>query len=170
LVSKSDPQNDPKSESPNPPESSSPDLFSSLETRAMLQEFRELVRAGILRVTPENEVLSVKEPVAAAGGGAEKPAGSREEDVALLDRQLLEWLERRRRQKPEEGRRTETPKRPEQAAPAGLRQKVVEKLAQKILEMWDRADTSPGAHDSLLAQVTERVADEILRRWQRGLE
>jgi hypothetical protein len=175
LASKNDPQNDPKSDPPNQPESSSPDLFSSLETRAMLQEFRELVRAGILRVTPENEVLSVKESVAAAaGGGSEKqPAGSRDEDVALLDRQLLEWLERRRRQKPEEARRTEMQKRPEPTAevsPTGLRQKVVDRLAHKILEMWDRADTLPGASDSLQAQVAERVADEILRRWHRGLE
>ena len=65
--------------SKNDPESQPPDLFSSVETRAMLEEFRELVRAGILRVTPENEVLPVKPPSSGAG-----TPESREEDVALL--------------------------------------------------------------------------------------
>ncbi len=128
----------------------------------MLHEFRELVRAGILRVTPENEVLSVKEPA----------PGSREEDVAVLDKQLLEWLDRRRQQK-EEARRTETPARTEptqDTGPAGLRLKVVDRLAQKILAIWDRSDASPEAPESLRDQVAERLADEILRRWHRGLE
>ena len=86
----------------NRPESQPSDLFSSGETRAMLEEFRELVRAGILRVTPENEVLSTQE---SAGGPAEgkqpRAPASREEDVAALDKQLLEWLDRRRQQKAE---------------------------------------------------------------------
>jgi hypothetical protein len=164
LASKNDPENE--------PESPSSDLFSSMETRAMLHEFRELVRAGILRVTPENEVLSVQEPVAGGGGEKQPLARSREEDVAQLDRQLVEWLDRRRRQK-EEARRTETATRPETApgtGPAGLRLKVVDRLGQKILAIWDRADSSREAADSLHDQVVERLADEILRRWQRGLE
>ena len=70
----------------------------------MLEEFRDLVRAGILHVTPENEVLPVSST--AAGPGREQPA-SREQDVALLDKQLLEWLERRRAQKSAESRDTE---------------------------------------------------------------
>ena len=82
--------------SKNDPESQPPDLFSSVETRAMLEEFRELVRAGILRVTPENEVLPVKPP---SSGTERDTPESREEDVALLDKQLLEWMERRRAQK-----------------------------------------------------------------------
>src|SRR2546427_11427506 len=103
LPSKKDP-NEPE------PESQPPDLFSSVETRAMLEEFRELVRAGILRVTPENEVLPVKPP----SGGAEKPsAEAREEDVALLDKQLLEWMERRRQRKASEARRR-GPAKPEE--------------------------------------------------------
>jgi hypothetical protein len=165
LASKNDPEKQ--------PESPSPDLFSSMETRAMLQEFRELVRAGILRVTPENEVLSVKEPAVAGGGGEKQaPAGSPEEKVEQLDKQLLAWLDRRRQQK-EEARRTDTAPRPETApdtGPAGLRLKVVERLAQKILAIWDRADALPEGADSLRDQVAERLADEILRRWQRGLE
>jgi hypothetical protein len=136
----------------------------------MLEEFRELVRAGILRVTPENEVLSVKEP-SASGAGTEKqtPPGSREEDVALLDKQLLEWLDRKRQQK--EGARRREPLKPLQteAAPAGLRQKVVERLANKILELWDRPEQSTEMH-SLRESVIERIAEEMLKRWQRSLE
>src|SRR5262249_53337609 len=122
--------------SKNDPESQPPDLFSSVETRAMLEEFRELVRAGILRVTPENEVLPVKPPSSGAAGDT---AESREEDVALLDKQLLEWMERRRAQKAAETRRRGTsPSGEPEALSASIRQKVVERVAQKILETWDR--------------------------------
>lgn len=150
MASKNDPPNH---------ETTPPDLFSSMETRAMLEEFRELVRAGILRVTPENEVLSVKEPPGPSAPGAPP---SREEDVALLDKQLVEWLERRR------SRRPEAPK--SSAAPVSLRQQVVEKLAEKILESWDRADQSGEPHFSLREQVAARLVEEILKRWSRGLE
>ena len=155
--------------SKNDPESQPPDLFSSVETRAMLEEFRELVRAGILRVTPENEVLPVKPP----SGGASDTPESREEDVALLDKQLMEWMERRRAQKAQEARRRGSAQAAEQepeALSASIRQKVVERVAQKILETWDRVDQASDPHQSLREQVVERVADEILRRWQRSLE
>src|SRR2546423_8250775 len=91
-----------KNDPPNEPESQPSDLVSSVETRAMLEEFRELVRAGILRVTPENEVLPVRPP---SGAGQQPAQASREEDVALLDKQLLEWMERRREQKSADARR-----------------------------------------------------------------
>src|SRR5262245_7326737 len=121
----------------------------------MLEEFRELVRAGILRVTPENEVLPVNPP---PGGGERQTPASREEDVALLDKQLLEWIERRREQKAAETRRRGVgrPEEPE-TVPASIRQRVIERLAQKILENWDRMD--PLLRD----QVVDRVAEEILR-------
>ena len=138
----------------------------------MLEEFRELVRAGILRVTPENEVLSVQEQGPANGGTEkEQQPGSREEDVALLDKQLRDWIERKRRQKTDDPRRRETPKQPpvSESTPAGLRQKVIDRLAQKILEAWDRTDQSPAGH-SLREQVADRMVEEILRRWQRGSE
>ena len=156
--------------SKNDPESQPPDLFSSVETRAMLEEFRELVRAGILRVTPENEVLSVKPT---AGSGETQTAASREEDVALLDKQLLEWMERRREQKTTESRRGEPAKSREASSEmlgSGVRQKVVERVAQKILETWDRSDQSSDPNQRLREQIVERVAEEILRRWQRSLE
>jgi len=152
------------------PEEQPPDLFSSVETRAMLEEFRELVRAGILRVTPENEVLSVKPQ---PGGVEQQTAAAREEDVALLDKQLLEWMERRREQKTAEARRGEPGKPRELAAealPSGVRQKVVERVAQKILETWDRSDQASDPNQRLREQVVERVAEEILRRWQRNLD
>ena len=68
-----------KNDPANQPESQPPDLFSSVETRAMLEEFRELVRAGILRVTPENEVLPV---TSSSGRGEGQTPESREQDVA----------------------------------------------------------------------------------------
>jgi hypothetical protein len=136
----------------------------------MLEEFRELVRAGILRVTPENEVLSMKPP---SSGAEKQTAASREEDVALLDRQLLEWMERRREQKTAEARRGGAGKQPEQAPETlttGIRQKVVERVAQRILETWDRTDLSSDPDQTLREQIVDRVAEDILRRWQRSLD
>jgi hypothetical protein len=155
--------------SKNDPESQPPDLFSSVETRAMLEEFRELVRAGILRVTPENEVLPVKPP---EGDEGQTPA-SREEDVAQLDKQLLEWMERRREQRTAEAGGEEPGKSAEQAPEtmqSGMRQKVVDRIAQKILDTWDRSDPASDRYPRLREQVVERVAEEILRRWQRNLD
>jgi hypothetical protein len=159
LPSKNDPGN---------PESPS-DLFSSAETRAMLEEFRELVRAGILRVTPENEVM----PVTAENEGTEPEAPvSREQDVALLDKQLMEWLEKRRAQRSAESRSRRSLQAPEPgpAVSASIRQKVVERVANKILETWERADQGADPHQSLREQVVDRLAEDLLRRWQRGLE
>jgi len=136
----------------------------------MLEEFRELVRAGILRVTPENEVLSMKPP---SSGAERQTAASREEDVALLDKQLLEWMERRREQKTSEARRAEVGKQtgPEaERLPSSIRQKVVERVAQKILEAWDRTDSSSDPHQALREQIVDRVAEDILRRLQRQLD
>ena len=131
----------------------------------MLEEFRELVRAGILRVTPENEILSTQDPTSSPAD-AKRPAspGSREEDVAALDKQLLEWLERRRRQKAE----LKSPGQPEETA--NLRQRLIARLAQKILESWERATPSSDPYQSLREQVVERLTEEILRRWQHDLE
>jgi len=157
-----------KNDPPNH-ESTPQDLFSSMETRAMLEEFRELVRAGILRVTPENEVLPVKEPPAGGAPSPESPPSqSREEDVALLDKQLVDLLERRRSRRPEGSQQPAAG--PAKPATGGLRQLVVEKLAEKILEMWERADQSTGPQSSLREQVASRIVDELLKKWQRGLE
>ena len=154
----------------NQPESQPADLFSSVETRAMLEEFRELVRAGILRVTPENEVLAVKP---ASGSPEADTTASREQDVALLDKQLMEWMERRRAQKSAEFRRRldVTPSEPQpEALSSSIRQRVVERVAQKILESWDKVDQESDPHQSLREQVVDRVATDILRRWQRSPE
>jgi hypothetical protein len=150
------------------PESPPSDLFSSLETRAMLEEFRELVRAGILRVTPENEILSTQEQPAAGSGEAKQPqtSVSREDDVAALDRQLLEWLERRRRQKGDPKSAAHTA----EAISSHLQQKVIARLAQKILEAWERAGPASDPYQSLREQVVDRLAEELLRRWQRDVE
>ena len=149
----------------------------------MLEEFRELVRAGILRVTPENEVLPGKEPPAVAG--TEKPAGSREAEVALLDKQLLDWLERRKQQKAEQARQEELAqqeelaRQEEEAAPpehasesllGNLRQRVIDAVARRILETWERAEQSSDPLYSLRAQVIDRAAEHLLRRLQRDPE
>jgi hypothetical protein len=47
---------------------------------------------------------------------------------------------------------------------------VVERVAQKILETWDRTDQASDPNQRLREQVVERVAEEILRRWQRNLD
>jgi len=136
----------------------------------MLEEFRELVRAGILRVTPENEVLPVRPP---SGSPESDTPASREQDVALLDKQLLEWLERRRAQKSAEARRRAATQPAEQEAEglaSSIRQRVVERVAQKILESWEKVDQESDPHESLREQVVERVSTDILRRWQRSLE
>ena len=165
MPSKNDPANE--------PESQPPDLFSSVETRAMLEEFRELVRAGILRVTPENEVLPAGGEPGRAAEREPDAAPSREEEVALLDKQLLEWMERRREQKSHESRRREPVKAPAQAAEAmaaSIRQKVIERVAQKVIDNWDRADRSSDPRQSLREQIVDRIADDVLRRLQRNIE
>ena len=167
MPSKNDPANE--------PESQPPDLFSSVETRAMLEEFRELVRAGILRVTPENEVLPAGGQPGREAEREPDVAPSREEEVALLDKQLLEWLERRREQKAHEARRREpvkaaTPTQAAESMAASIRQKVIERVAQKVIDNWDRADRSSDPRQSLREQIVERIADDLLRRLQRNLE
>lgn len=139
----------------------------------MLEEFRELVRAGILRVTPENEVLPVER--AGAPGAEKRPdqAASREEEVAMLDKQLLEWLDRRRRQKADETRRREPGKAAAQAAelvPSSLREQVIERVAQRVLDSWDRMERTADQHSTLREQIVDRIADDVLRRLQRSLE
>ena len=140
----------------------------------MLEEFRELVRAGILRVTPENEILSTQEPASGPTDPNRPPTPeSREDDVAALDKQLLEWLERRRRQKVEEVRLKGESKslgEPAETGPSSLRQKLIARLAQKILETWESAGPASDPYRSLREQVVERLTEEILRRWQRDLE
>ncbi len=127
----------------------------------MLEEFRELVRAGILRVTPENEVLPVKDRPEKGSEKQPSSPASREEEVALLDKQLIEWLERRREKKIEESRRR-GPQAPAEAIASHVRDRVIERVAQKVMETWDQS--------SLRDQIVDRIAEEIFRRMQRNLE
>src|SRR5438128_2357300 len=138
----------------------------------MLEEFRELVRAGIRRGRPGSEVLPGRE----GPGGPERqpePGPSREDEVALLDKQLLEWLERRREQKRPESRRRE-PVKPAGAGletiSASIRQKVIERVAQKVIESWDRIDRAGDPRQSMREQIVERIAEDLLRRLQRNME
>jgi hypothetical protein len=139
----------------------------------MLEEFRELVRAGILRVTPENEVLPAGDQPGREQERQPEVSPSREDEVALLDKQLLEWLERRREQKVQDLRRREPAKAATQASEAiaaSMRQKVIERVAQKVIETWDQIDRSADPRHSLREQIVDRIADDLLRRLQRNLE
>jgi hypothetical protein len=107
-----------------------------------------------------------------------QPAASREADVTLLDKQLLEWLERRKRLRDEQARQAQA-RRQEQARrepppagdpPGGLRQRVVDLLARKIADSWERAEQSPGLVHTLRDQVVERAAEHLLRNLQRDPE
>src|SRR5947207_15842339 len=95
-----------------------------------------------------------------SSGAERQTAASREEDVALLDKQLLEWMERRREQKAAEARRGAAGKQPERAAeivPSGIRQRVVERVAQKRLEALERYDSSSDPTTVLRIPLDEHV-------------
>lgn len=140
----------------------------------MIEEFREAVRAGILRVTPENEVLPVRQRSGETGARQPEATASKEEELALLDKQLVEWYERRREQKAQETRRKEPTKLPVGPAPEGLsgsiRQKVIERVAHKVIETWDFADREADPSHSLREQIIDKISEDILRRLQRNLE
>jgi hypothetical protein len=159
------PKNDPASE----PESQPSDLFSNAEARAMIEEFREAIRAGVLRVTPENEVQPVR-PRAGDTARQPEPSASKEDDIA----QLMEWFERRREQKAQEMRRKEAPKASAgggaEPSAGSIRQRVIERVAHKVVETWDHADQESDPANSLREQIVERISDDILRRLQRNLE
>ena len=70
------PKNDPANQS------QTPDLFSSVEARAMIEEFREAIRAGVIRVTPENEVLPVRQRRGEIEPRQPEPAASKDEESA----------------------------------------------------------------------------------------
>ena len=103
---------------------------------------------------------------------AKQPEASASHEEELT--QLVEWFERRREQKAQETRRKEAPKpavgpSPD-AASANIRQKVIERVAHKVVETWDHADQESDPGNSLREQIVERIADDILRRLQRNLE
>jgi hypothetical protein len=145
----------------------------------MLEEFRALVRAGVLRVTPENEVLPAGEEPSAAQGAPEQPQArmSSEEQMNLLDRQLVEWLERRRETRgeetvppsPESQSKPAAQPRPEKSPATSMRVRVIDLLAQKILERWDQAERE-GARERLRDDVIARVGEMVLQRWDRELD
>lgn len=125
----------------------------------MLEEFRALVRAGVLRITPENEVLFVKEPPAerVVDPLPQAPQAS-EEEIQLLDKRILDWLGRNRERTGQEPRRQES--RPE-ARTVNLRQQVVNRLAEKLVEGWDNNE------DSLRREVVDRAVQLLIQRWER---
>ncbi len=137
----------------------------------MLDEFRALVRAGVLKVTPENEVLFVKEPGAAEREAPAEPPPTSDEEIQQLDRQLMTWLarnrERRGMAKPAEPAEPRpSPSHPPEVRIGRLRQRIIERLADRILQRME----SPEGERSLRDEVTDRVVEEILRRWDRELK
>jgi hypothetical protein len=155
------------------PERPASDLFSTSETKAMLEEFRALVRAGVLKVTPENEVLFVNEPVAGEKEAPPEALPTSEEEIQNLDRQLMTWLARNRERRTGQRAAAEPvepssrPAQPPAEARLGrLRQRVIERLADRILQRLE----SPEFERALRDEVIERVVEEMLRRWDRELK
>jgi hypothetical protein len=146
---------EPGSESDRP----APDLFSSAETRRLVEEFRALVRAGVLRITPDNDVLIVREEPVEPPSAPQAPPATAEE-IEQVDRQLLEYLERNRERRTRESR-TGAP----EPTDVKLRQRAVDKVAEKIMERW----YSAGEEAALRQEVVDRVVDLILQRWDRDL-
>ena len=159
----------PKNDPANQPESQPPDLFSGAEILAMIEEFKEAVRAGILKVTPENDVLPVRQRRGETEARQPEASATKEDDVA----HVVEWFERRREQKAQETRRKEPANRRGSGGPnrfPSIRQKVIERVAHKVVETWDHADQESDPSNSLREQIVERISDDILRRLQRNLE
>ncbi|MBI3472871.1 MAG: hypothetical protein HY013_16055, partial [Candidatus Solibacter usitatus] len=84
------------------PERPSSDLFTAEQARAMLEEFRAMVREGILEVTPGNEVLQVEKPVEPKSDPRESsPSIFSEEGVRFFNRRVSERLRESAREEPE---------------------------------------------------------------------
>jgi len=131
----------------------------------MLEEFRALVREGLLQVN-ENQVLPVERP---------ERRTLADEEVRLFSQRVSERLER--------ARAAEEPPAPkaeasgEAAVPvrqtyaqreylASLRQEVVERIAQRILEAWQQ---DPTQRSSLREQVIEQLAEDVLQSLERNV-
>jgi hypothetical protein len=130
-------------------------LFSSAEARAMLDEFRALVRAGVLRVTADNDVVFVKPPPEPR---PEPPPRERStpEEIRKLDEQVVDWLRRTRTGEP-----SATPGGEESPSNLdALREELIERLAQKILERWESS-----ADRTLQDAVLDRLTALLLERW-----
>jgi hypothetical protein len=119
----------------------------------MLEEFRTLVRAGVLRVTADNDLVFVKPPGGDWGreGLRPIPSTTSEEEIRKVDEQVLDWV-RRKRQEPS----------PEPAEPqlTDVREQVVERLTEKILQQWESSTDR-----TLQDEVIERITSRILKRW-----
>ena len=140
------------------PERPASDLFSSAETGQMLEEFRALVRAGVIRVTPEGDVVLARPPRDAAEPPPQAPPAS-EDDLRTVDQQLADWFERSRHR-----RGAGTAPATGEALPSKLRGRLLERMVAKMLEAWDR---SPEQDRLLRDEVIDRVADRLLDRWTR---
>jgi hypothetical protein len=131
-------------------------LFSSAEAREMLDEFRALVRAGVLRVTADNDLVFVKPPAGRERDWPEPPpVRAPEEELRKVDEQVFEWLRQRREEQA-------APPEPEPEASA-LREQVVERLSERILDQW----ASSREDHTLQQDVADRIAAKILERWTR---
>ena len=131
----------------------------------MLEEFRQLVREGVLQVTAENEVVSVRSPTGSEPGGAPgkeqlgEPSEVSEEEVRYVRRRLRERLERNRHSAESSA---PAPRTRGGHVSAGLRREVVERIAEKLLERW--GENGP-ATASLREETIELLAEELIRRW-----
>lgn len=121
----------------------------------MLEEFRALVRAGVLRVTADNDVVFVKPPPELRAEPTPRERSAPEE-MRKLDEQVVDWLRRTR---------TAEPSAPPggQQTPSNLdalREELIERVARKILERWESS-----ADRTLQDAVLDRLTALLLERW-----
>ena len=99
-------------------------LFSAAEVRTMLDEFRELVREGMLQVTPENQVRSLR-----------PAANSDVQELPLKCEPPLDSTQSRQPVIEQSAGQTHTKQDSHQPQPS-LREQVIDKVVQEILEKW----------------------------------
>jgi len=135
-------------------------LFSSAEAREMLEEFRALVRAGVLRVTADNDLVFTK-----PGGEWTRdwprpvPAPSADDELKKVDEQVFDWVRRNRERQELSSEHKATP---EDSSIDDVRDQVVERLTDKILHQWET-----GGGRTLQEEVVDRITIRILKRWAR---
>lgn len=123
----------------------------------MLDEFRALVRAGVLRVTADNDVVFVR-PSQDWPEPGKSTATASEEELKQVDRQVLDWIKRNRESRAEHPELAGAG--PEALAMPDLRHQVVERLSNSILELWETSRERP-----LQEEVIDRLTAQILSRW-----
>lgn len=128
----------------------------------MLEEFHDLVREGVLRVTAENEVVPVRPPAAQERDAASErpqapPPPLTEAEAGYVRRRISQRVERNRKDTA-----VAAGNAIEDESLLSLRREAVQRIASRVLDRW----SEQGAFASLREEVVELLAAEILRRWE----